>query len=181
MVLLSLINIYKALIFNTLHYNSNINSKINRILPFCFQKNVHVSHTFTESTLEHQYVYIQILRKLHTFQTKTIITFSLLQLQEPKSFQQYYIPISLLNFVQLSLSSKFSLMINLTFVQPVPLSNHDTPTHDFPSSSNHFSLHQICMTTPPLHNTPHSNLYNVQPTHIKVTHFSYFPIFKRQS
>ena len=31
---------------------------------------------------------------------------------------------------------------------------------DIPSSSNHFSL----MTSPKLHDTPHSNIYNVQPT-----------------
>ena len=33
-----------------------------------------------------------------------------------------------------------------------------------PSSSNHFSLHQTYMTSPTLHDTPHSNIYNVQPT-----------------
>ena len=35
-------------------------------------------------------------------------------------------------------------------IEPVPLSNYDTPTQDITSSSNHFSLHQIYMTTPTL-------------------------------
>ena len=48
--------------------------------------------------------------------------------------------------------------------EPVPLSNYDTPTQDTTSSSNHFSLHRIYMTTPTSHDTPLSNIYNVQPT-----------------
>ena len=48
--------------------------------------------------------------------------------------------------------------------EPISLANYNTPTQDIPSSSNHFSLHQIYMTSPTLHDTPHSNIYNVQPT-----------------
>ena len=48
--------------------------------------------------------------------------------------------------------------------EPIRLSNYNTATQDIPSSSNHFSLHQIYMTSPTLHDTPHSNIYNVQPT-----------------
>ena len=48
--------------------------------------------------------------------------------------------------------------------KPIPLSNYNTPTQDIPSSSNHFSLHQIYVTSPTLHDTLHSNIYNVQPT-----------------
>ena len=36
-------------------------------------------------------------------------------------------------------------------IEPIPLSNYITPTQDTPSSSNHFSLHQIYMTSPKLH------------------------------
>ena len=45
---------------------------------------------------------------------------------------------------------------------PIPLSNYNTPTQNIPSSSNHFSLNQICMTSPTLHDT--RNIYNIQPT-----------------
>ena len=48
--------------------------------------------------------------------------------------------------------------------EPIPLSNSNTPKQDILSSSNHFSLHQIYMTSPTLHDTPHSNIYNVQHT-----------------
>ena len=48
--------------------------------------------------------------------------------------------------------------------EPTPLSNYNTPTKDIPSLSNHFSLHQIYMTSPTLHDKPHSNIYNDQPT-----------------
>ena len=48
--------------------------------------------------------------------------------------------------------------------EPIPSSNYNTSTQDIPSSSNHFSLHQINMTPPTLNDTPHSNIYNVQPT-----------------
>ena len=48
--------------------------------------------------------------------------------------------------------------------EPVPTSNYDTPTQDITSLSNPFSLHQIYMTTCTLHDIPHSNIYNVQPT-----------------
>ena len=37
-------------------------------------------------------------------------------------------------------------------------------TQDIPSSSNNLSLHQIYKTSSTLHDTPHSNIYNVQPT-----------------
>ena len=47
--------------------------------------------------------------------------------------------------------------------EPVPLSYYDTPTQDTTSSSNHFSLKHVYTTTPIIHNTPHSNIYNVQP------------------
>ena len=46
----------------------------------------------------------------------------------------------------------------------IPVSNYDTPTQDMPSLSNHFSSHQIYMTSPTLQNTSHSNISNVQPT-----------------
>ena len=42
--------------------------------------------------------------------------------------------------------------------EPVPLSTYDTPTQDTTSSSNHFSLHLIQMTTPALHDTPQPNI-----------------------
>ena len=48
--------------------------------------------------------------------------------------------------------------------ESVPPSNYDTPTQDITSSSNHFSMHQTYMTTPTLHDIPHPNIYNVQPT-----------------
>ena len=48
--------------------------------------------------------------------------------------------------------------------EPIPLSNYITPTQKIPSLSNPFSLHQIYMTSPTLHDTRHSNIYNVQPT-----------------
>ena len=37
-------------------------------------------------------------------------------------------------------------------------------TQDIPFSTNNFSLHQIYSTSPTLHDTPHSNIYNVHPT-----------------
>ena len=48
--------------------------------------------------------------------------------------------------------------------EPIPLSNYNTPTQDIPSLTNHFSIHQIYMISPTLHDTPHSSIYNVQPT-----------------
>ena len=48
--------------------------------------------------------------------------------------------------------------------EPIPSSNYNTSTQDIPSPSNHFSLPQIHMTSPTFHDTPHSNIYNVQPT-----------------
>ena len=48
--------------------------------------------------------------------------------------------------------------------EPIPLSNYNTPTQDIPSLSNHFSFNQKDMTLPTLHDSPHSNIYNVQPT-----------------
>ena len=47
--------------------------------------------------------------------------------------------------------------------EPIPFANYNTPTQDIPSSSNHFSFHQIYRTSPTLHNSPLFNVYNVQP------------------
>ena len=47
--------------------------------------------------------------------------------------------------------------------EPSPLSYYNTPTQD-KLSSNHFSSHQIYMTSATLHDTHHSTIYNVQPT-----------------
>ena len=47
---------------------------------------------------------------------------------------------------------------------PIQFSYYNKPTQGIPSSSNLFSLHQIYMTPPTLHYTPHSNIYNLQPT-----------------
>ena len=141
----------------------------------------------------------------------------MLQLPGTNSFQQYHILTSLLNFVQPSISLKFSQIKNLIFVQqifktlhiatlskghiayievpitneqpkyyhvndlnnlahtaahtynpditePIPISNYNTPKKDIPSLLNHFSSHQIYMTSFTLHDTPDSNIYYVQPT-----------------
>ena len=63
-----------------------------------------------------------------------------------------------------------TLVLNLAhtyhpdITEPIPLSNYNKPTQDIPCLSNPFSLHQIYMTSPTLHDKPHSNIYNVKPT-----------------
>ena len=48
--------------------------------------------------------------------------------------------------------------------ETIPISNYNTPIQDISSSSNHFSPHHIHMTSLTLNDTPHSDIYNVQPT-----------------
>ena len=122
----SLKNIYTTSKFKILHYNSNINQKINRLplnLLLYFPKTIHVSHTYSELILKQYYQ----VNDINTLVNNVAHT---------------YLP---------------------DITEPIPSSKYITSTQDIPSSSNHFSLHQIYMTSPTIHDKPHSKIYNVQP------------------
>ena len=63
-----------------------------------------------------------------------------------------------------SLVQNVPLTYHPDITEPIPLSNYNSPTQDISSATNHFSLHQIYMTSHTLHDTPLSNIYNVQPS-----------------
>ena len=75
--------------------------------------------------------------------------------EQPKNYQ-----VNDLNTLVVNVANTYHPYIT----EPIPLYNYKTPTQEIPSSSNHFSLHQIYMTSRTLHDTPHSNIYNVLPT-----------------